>query len=148
MKRRQFAKAIAGTGITAIAGCTEEGSSSDGSQETECRMVERSQKSTAYNDLDTWSAGNLATWDFDLDEGEQVFVKAVKVEGARPDLEVKGPRGEMLIDTGPTANIERGFTAAESGTYYITLTNEAIMTSGQWDVTIEVTKKYEEQVCS
>lgn len=151
MKRRQLVKVLSGPALISLAGCVNsrsDRSGGDQQRQTECRMETRERASTVYDDLDIWDAGNSGTWDFDLDKGEQVHVKAVQVEGARPDLEVKDPDGEMLIDTHPAENIERSFTAAQDGTYYVTLTNEAMMTSGRWDVTIEVTQKYQERVCT
>lgn len=149
MDRRTFAKISCGALVASISGCTN-GASQDPTtpQQTTCRTVDREFTNTVYDDLDSWDAGSSPTWDFELDRGDAIYVRAVRVNEARPALEVKDPAGELILDVGPSENIERRVTADEAGTYYVTLRNEAFLTTGQWDVTIEVTTVRQERVCS
>lgn len=152
-------RAVVAGAAAALAGCafpgppgdpddSNSGSGQPDSRETVvCRSVTRERRRTIYDELDTWGAGDSYTWSIDLDAGEQVLVRVVTVDGARADLEVRDPDGETVVDTGPTSPLERTYTAATDGTHYFILTNEAFLTSGQWDATITVREEYTDQVC-
>lgn len=151
MTRRE----VAAGGIVALAGCSLPGGSGGGSgggrreprDTVVCRTVTRERERIIYDELDTWGAGESYTWSVDLNAGERVRVRVVTVEGARADLEIKNRDGEVVVDTGPTTPLEQTITAAEGGTHYIVLTNEAMLTSGQWDAQITVVERISDTEC-
>jgi|GEM_PF-2690571 len=139
----------------AISGCSGSGgggSSSGGSaeqqEEEDCRTVERTREENLADELETVSAGSTWTWRFDLEEGQRLIISARLVEGARPAVEVESPNGTTVLDVGPKERIQRTVTAYENGRYYIKFENEALVTSGQWDVQIDWEEEYEDEICN
>ncbi|WP_222919002.1 hypothetical protein [Natrinema sp. SYSU A 869] len=131
MERRSFLGMISSGVALSVAGCTGSGDSgsSDGGN---CH------EETVVDEFDTYSAGESITWRFDLEEGAELEMKAVQSgEEARPKLEVKDPNGNTIAEVGPSENIRRTITADTSGNYYVEFVNEAMINSGQWDITIE-----------
>lgn len=152
-------RAVVTAAATALAGCAfpgppgdpDDGASGGGQPAPRdtvvCRTVTRQRNRTIYDELDTWSAGDGYTWAIGLSSGEQVLVRVVTVDGARAALEVQTPDGETVVDTGPTTPLERAYTATAGGTHYVVLTNEAMLTAGQWDATITVREEVTDRVC-
>lgn len=70
-----------------------------------------------------------------------------ELDGARPALEVEDSIESVLTDIDPSSNIRRTLTIDTDGRYYVRLENEALMTSGQWDIEISLEREYEEEVC-
>ncbi|WP_436345877.1 hypothetical protein [Natronorubrum sp. FCH18a] len=93
------------------------------------------------------SAGGTLTWNPDLERGDQLTIDVTEVDGARPALEVEDSLGSMIADIGPSSNIRRTLTIDTDGRYYVQLENEALMTSGQWDIVLTLEREYEEEVC-
>lgn len=150
--RRRLLAGVSGmVTATALAGCSGGGNGgTSGQQQTEdCRMVERTREENLADKLETVSAGSGWTWRFDLQEGDRLIIYARLIDdGARPALIVENPSGSTIVDTDPTTQIQRQVTAREDGRYYVKIENEAILTSGQWDMTIDLEEDYEERVCN
>ena len=154
--KRSVVGALGTVTISALSGCIafgDNGSSSDSSsnfdaEEETCRTVERTQEESLTDQLESVSAGSVWTFRYDLEEDERLIISARKVEGARPAVEVEGPSGAILADIGPTEDIRRTITASEPGRYYIQFENEAMLTSGQWDIQIDWEREYEEEICN
>ena len=153
MRRRTFAGAAGMVCTAAISGCSssrEDGSSSSSTteQEEDCRTVERTREENLVDELESVSAGSVLTWRFDLEKGQRLIITARLTEGARPAVEVESPSGATVIDVGPTERIQRTMTAREDGRYYIVFENEALITSGQWDIQIDWETDYEDEICN
>ena len=157
VSRRTIIGVLGTTSVTALAGCTNSGGSSSASsssssdfesQEQSCRMVERTQEESLTDQLETVSAGSVWTFRYDLEEDDRLIINARMVEGARPAVEVENPNGATVADIGPSENIQRTITARETGRYFIQFENEAVLTSGQWDVQIDWERDYEEEICN
>lgn len=157
VSRRSIIGIFGTTSVTALAGCTNSGGSSSSSsssssdfdtQEQNCRTVERTQEESLTDQLETVSAGSVWTFRYDLEEDERLIINARMVEGARPAVEVENPSGATVADIGPSENIQRTITARETGRYFVQFENEAVLTSGQWDVQIDWEREYEEEVCN
>lgn len=152
--RREVAGSLLGVGSGLIAGCTggDSGSSSGGgggiSNEENCRTVTRTRSDTVLDEWESFSAGSTRSGRLEMEEGQRIIVSArLTNDGARPAIEVESPSGSIVADVGPAEQIEREITARESGDYYITFENEAMLTSGQWDISIAWEADYEEEVC-
>lgn len=161
MKRRAFLATSAVSAAVVISGCLDEDNANNGdlgdtvsstgassSQEETCRIVERTREDRALDELDTFSAGEFLTARLNLDRGDRLSIEARQVgDGARPALEVEDPHGATIADIGPSERINRRITAEQDGEYYVIFENEATLTSGQWDLTIDAEIEYEEEVC-
>ena len=126
MKRRSVLVTGFGTVVTlSLAGCTSEAT------EDSC------EEETVVDEYETYSAGESVTWRVDVEEDQELVVETLRTgDGARPKLEVEDPDGNVVAETGPSENIDRAVTARTDGTHYVRFVNEAMMTSGQWDITI------------
>lgn len=122
MKRRKILTAIGSLASVGIAGCLGD----------EC--VEE----TVSDAWETIEAGQSISWRAELEPGDQLVISAVQTgDGARPTLEVEGPTGNLVANVGPAETIERTVTAQDEGRHYVRFVNEALVTSGQWDMDIE-----------
>lgn len=155
--RREVAGSLMGIGSVLIAGCSGgssgtsggDGGGGDGiSNEENCRTVTRTQSETVLDEWETYAAGSTRSGRMKMEEGQRLIVSArLTNDGARPAIEVEGPSGSLVADVGPAEMIEREITARESGDYYITFENEAMLTSGEWDISITAEADYKEEVC-
>lgn len=133
-----------------LAGCVESnGNGQDqGGQEETCRMVERTRKVGEKDELETVTAGSTWITRVEAEEDDRLIISARLIDdGARPALTVENPLGATVADVGPSEHIEREITAREEGRYYIRFENEALLTSGQWDLDIVWERDYEQEVC-
>lgn len=113
------------TGPASIAGCTSDATGSACEEEVIVDVFE------------TYLAGESYTWRIEMERDADLEVTAVQTgDGARPTLEVEGPDGNTIASVGPSETIRRTVTASTDGNHYVRVVNEAVMTSGQWDVTI------------
>lgn len=139
MNRRSFVGGMLGGTALMLSGCLSSSDTAHVANSTPtCQQSTREHTRTVYDELDSWDAGAYYTWSLELDAGDTLEIDAVQVEGARPALVIKNPNGDVVTDVEPTAAVERTFDAPTDGTYYLTLSNEAMLTSGQWDVEITV----------
>lgn len=156
--RRSVVAALGAMSVTTLAGCADSGSSGSSpssdssndfdSEEEDCRLVERTAEDSLADELETVSAGSFWTFRYDFEEGDRIIISAKMIEGARPAVEVENPSGATIADIGPSENIQRTIIASETGRYFIQFENEAVLTSGQWDVQIDWERDYEEEVCN
>lgn len=122
MKRRKILTVVGGLSAVGIVGCLGDG------------CVEE----TVADVWETVGAGQSLSWRAELEPGDQLEISAVQTgDGARPKLEVEGPNGTIMAEVGPAERIERTVTAQNEGRHYVRLVNEALVTSGQWDIDIE-----------
>lgn len=154
MATRRKLLTFAALGSATLAGCAGDGGSEGSggvgeSNEESCRMVTRTHEETIGDEMETISAGGTWTWHADLEEGDRLILSARLVgDGARPALAVENPSGASIAEIGPSERIQREIRAREEGRYYIIFENEATLTRGQWDVTIDFETDYEEEVCN
>ena len=127
-----------GSGVTTA-------SSDDGSN---CRIETRTDTQRVYDEVETVTAGQTITWNPDLEEGDVLTISVNKLDGARPALSVQDAGGSVIAGIGPEESIRQTITADSDDRYYIQLENEAMLTSGQWDIRIDIEYEYEEEVCN
>lgn len=153
--RRQF---LVGTSIAfsiPLAGCTGEGgggsgggsSNGGGSTGQECRYETRTHEEGVVDEWDNYGAGQSISWRFDLERDDVLIIEATKTDGARPSLTIEDPSGNTILDMGPEERIRYRLTADRDGRYYVQFYNEALATTGQWDIDITYRTEYEEEVC-
>ncbi|WP_090310904.1 hypothetical protein [Natronorubrum texcoconense] len=136
-----------------VAGCADEGNgettaTASSDSDSDCRTVTETRTDTLYDEIQSINAGGTLTWNPDLERGDQLTIDVTEIDGARPALEVEDSSGTMIADIGPSSNIRRTLSIDADDRYYITLENEALMTSGQWDIVLTLEREYEEEVCN
>ncbi len=123
--RREFLGGVGAATAVSLAGCTSEA------------VGDSCEEETFVDEYDTYRAGESITWRAEMEAEQTLAIEAVQTgDGARPKLEVENPNGTLVAEVGPSENIDRTVTAQTDGTHYVRFVNAAIMTSGQWDITI------------
>ncbi|GAB7017969.1 hypothetical protein JCM18750_08300 [Halostagnicola bangensis] len=159
--KRAVISSIGVASTVALAGCIDDlssedgtsgdggaGSGSDDGNEENCRMETTVEEEKLVDEWESYSAGERGLYRLDLEMDDEIEVTARQTGGeARPAVSIEDPSGATIADIGPEEHISREFAASDDGRHYVTFENEAIINSGEWDISIIIKKEVEEEVC-